>query len=240
MREGGHGDLPTVADFADQVLRRDMRIGEEHLVERGVAVHLFQGLHFDAGLGHVDDEKRHALMLGQVPVGAREHQPPFGVVRAGGPQFLAVHFPAFAVCIGARGCARQIGSAARLAEELTPGVFAGQHAAQEARLLLLAAMLQQRRGGQQTDTDARYADRAASLEFLFDGGQQRDRQCLSIPGAWPMRHAPPGIDQQLAPCDETPLDLPILVQPSADCGAHLLFVGGAVVGAHAVASVKAR
>jgi hypothetical protein len=234
--ERGHGDLPAIADRAEQVLVRHHRIGEEDLVERGVAVHLLQGLHFDRSLAHVDDETRQALVLGSIPVGPCEQEPPLGVMRAGRPHLLSVDAPGIAVALRARRGAGEVRARARLAEELTPGVLAGQDGAQEAALVRLAAMFEQGRARQQADADARDADGLDGVEFLVDDGAHRDRQAAPEPFARPVRHAPAGIGEDAAPRDEVLLGMPVGFQPGADRRAHTVLVHRA----HDAASTTAR
>ena len=59
----GHRHRPAVVGRPDDVLVRHHRVGEEHLVEGGAAVHLLERAHVDARLVHVDDEVGDALVL---------------------------------------------------------------------------------------------------------------------------------------------------------------------------------
>ena len=74
MHQGRGRHFPAVAYVGHQELRLDDGIGEEYLVERGVAVHLLERMDLHAGLLHVEDEIGQALMLGHVPVGARQQE----------------------------------------------------------------------------------------------------------------------------------------------------------------------
>ena len=91
---------PSLAGRADDVGVGHPRVGEEHLVERGVPVHLAHRAHLDAGLAHVDREVREAAVLRGVPVGAGDEQAVVGVVGAGVPQLLPVDDPLVAVAVG--------------------------------------------------------------------------------------------------------------------------------------------
>ena len=108
MHQRGRRDLPAFAGFAHLQFRFDLGIGHEHLVERGVAVHLAQRLHVDALLAHVEQEVRQALVLRLVPIGTREQQRPVGLVRTRGPDLLAVDDPLVALEVGARGGGRHV------------------------------------------------------------------------------------------------------------------------------------
>ncbi len=152
MGEGSHCYLPAIAYAGDQILGRDRRVREEHLVERRVAVHLLEWLHVDARLFDVDHKVRQPFvlwrvpigaceqetvvgMLWRVPIGACEQETVVGMMRTRGPYFLSVDDPMVTVPICACGRAGEVGAAARLAEQLAPGVFSGENA--EQKLLFL-------------------------------------------------------------------------------------------------------
>src|ERR1700736_2505100 len=102
-------------------------------------VHLAQRAHLDAGLAHVEDEVRQPLVFGDVEVGPCKKQSPVCVVRAGGPDLLTIDHPTAVLELSPGHRAGKVGAAARLAEQLAPGVFASQYAAQERTLLKFAA-----------------------------------------------------------------------------------------------------
>ena len=93
VRERSVGDPPAVVQLAQQVLARHDDVGEEHLVEVGmVAVHQARerpGV--DAGRVHVEQEHADAAVLRCIRIGAHEADAAVGVVRAAGPDLLAVH-----------------------------------------------------------------------------------------------------------------------------------------------------
>src|SRR5688572_20801870 len=62
-----------------------------------------------------------------------------------GPDLLAVHDPFRAGLFGAGAYAREIGAGRRLGEKLAPHLFAGDERRQEAPLLLLVAVFDDRR-----------------------------------------------------------------------------------------------
>ena len=219
VHQGRGRHLPAVAHVGDQELRLDDGIGEEHLVERGVAVHLPERMDLHAGLLHVEDEVGEALVLGHVPVGARQQQAPVGLVRAGGPHLLAVDHPLVALPVGARHGAGHVRAAARLAEQLAPGVLAGEDAAQELLLMQVGAVRQDGRGGQRADAGLGDADRADPGELLVDDGVEGHRQVAAVPLLRPVRHAPARVGQLVAPFDQAEFGVPVGFQPGADLGA---------------------
>jgi len=153
QRGGGHP--PALADLAEPVLVGDAHVGEEHLVELGLAGDLPQRPHLDAGRGHVADEVGHAAVLGHVRVGAGDQDRPARLVRHGRPHLLAVDDPVVAVAHGAGAERGQVRSGARLAEQLAPDLLARPQRAQEALLLLLGAVGQDRgRGHAEADAVA--------------------------------------------------------------------------------------
>ena len=58
VHERGERHAPAVADVAEALGVGDADVGEVHLVELGLARHLTQRPHLDAGRLHVDDEVR--------------------------------------------------------------------------------------------------------------------------------------------------------------------------------------
>ena len=76
VHQGGERDPPAVADVADAVRVRDADVGEVDLVELGLAGHLAQRSHVDAGRVHVGDEVGEAAVLRHVGVGPGDEQSP--------------------------------------------------------------------------------------------------------------------------------------------------------------------
>ena len=122
--ERGDRGPPAIARRADHVGVRHPDVAEEHLVEDGVAVHLAQRPHLDAGLAHGHHEERDAPVLGDVPVGAGQQHPVGGPVRGRVPHLLAVHDPLVAVALGPGRQAGEVRAAARFGEQLAPRVLA--------------------------------------------------------------------------------------------------------------------
>ena len=95
------GHAPPLVHVADHVLDGHDGVGEEHLVELGVARHLDEGPGLDTGLVHLDHEEREPAVLRDGRVGPGDEDGPPGVVPARGPHLLAVHDPLVTVAHGA-------------------------------------------------------------------------------------------------------------------------------------------
>src|SRR5207302_11450529 len=100
--ERGVRGLPAVSLVADDVLGRNLDVGEEDLGELGAAGDLLQRAYLDALRAHVEDEVRDALVLGHVRFRARQQDAEGGVCPEAGPDFLAVDRPVIALAYGAR------------------------------------------------------------------------------------------------------------------------------------------
>ena len=98
-----------------------------------------------AGALHVEEEVREPFVLRHGRIGARHENAPVAVVRAGRPDLLAVHHPFVAALLRTRAQCREVRAAGRLAEELTPDLFAARELRQEALLLLFGRVRHQRR-----------------------------------------------------------------------------------------------
>ena len=151
MREGRAGDRPAIVLGADQLGARDEDTVEEHLVELFAARHLPERPHVHARRLHVADEV--AESLGFRAAGAREQDAPARELRIARPHLLAGHRPAAGHRLGTRPERGQIRAGARLREELAPELVGGQDRRQEAPLLLLGAVRDERRPDQ-VHTDA--------------------------------------------------------------------------------------
>ena len=106
-------------------LIRNHDVGEIDLVEFLHAVGLLDRPHLDAFALHVEEEHRQALVLGHVGIGAGDQQAVVGIMRARGPDLLAVDDPVVAVLFGAGAQARDVGAAGGLREQLAPDLLAG-------------------------------------------------------------------------------------------------------------------
>ena len=137
--EAGERHAPALADRAEPQRVGQADVGEEHLVEVGAAAHLLDGPHLDARCVERHQERRHALVLGDVEVVTGDRETPLGEHRAGCPDLLAVEHPFVAVAGGAGGERREVGTGGGLAEQLaSPDVLAHERG-DEALLLFVGA-----------------------------------------------------------------------------------------------------
>ena len=161
------GGGPPVVEATDQRGVGHPGVGDEDLVEERVAGHLLERAHVDAVLEHVEGEVGDALVLGHVGVGAGQQHAEVGVLAARGPHLLAVDDPLVAVLDGPGLQAGQVRAGLRLAEELAPGLLAGDDVAHVEVDLLLGAVGGDGRGGQQQPQPGRGAQRAELGDLLL-------------------------------------------------------------------------
>src|SRR6266481_3781582 len=88
-RRGSPG-RPAVVEPADEVRARYVDVLEEHLVEAGIAGHLHERAHGDAGTLHVDQEIGDAAVLRRVGIGTHEAEDPVRELRVRRPDLLPV------------------------------------------------------------------------------------------------------------------------------------------------------
>ena len=105
------------------------------------------------GLLHVEDEVGEAAVLRQRRVGAREQDRPARELGVARPHLLAADAEPVAVALGARAHRGEIAAGVRLAEELAPDLVAGEDRREQAALLRLGAVRDERRAGV-VDADA--------------------------------------------------------------------------------------
>src|SRR5579875_2753837 len=190
VSERGAGDRPPSVELADQVARRHPRAGQEHLVEQGVTGHLPQRPDLDPWLAHAEREVADPVVLRGAGIGPGQQHAVVGDLGQRGPDLLPVDDELFAVTPRPGGQAGQVRARARLAEQLAPGVLTGEQRAQEAALLLLGAVVYDRRPGEH-DAQARWrARRARGGELLLGGRGQGGRQALAVPAPRPGRGRP--------------------------------------------------
>ena len=120
---------------------------EEHLAEVDLAGDVTQRPDVDARLVHVDQEVGDALALLDVGVRPGEQHRVVGGEAPRGPDLLAGDDPLLAVEHGPGGERREVGSGARLAEELAPDLFVAQDRRQVATPLLFGAVGEERGRG---------------------------------------------------------------------------------------------
>ena len=143
------------------------------------------------------------------------------MLAATGPDLLAVDDPLVAVLHGLGLQAGEVGAGAGLAEELAPRLLAVGDLGQEALLLLVGAVGDDRRGGQHRAEAPRRAERPGLADLGADGvglgtGQASARVLLG-----PARHRPAGVSQALPPVGDREVGVPVVVQPGADLGPHV-------------------
>ena len=121
---------------------------EEDLVEVDLTAHVAQRANLDAGLVQIDEEVRQPLALGHVDVGAGEQHGPVREVRPRGPHLLTGDDPVIAVALGPGGQGREVGTGARLTEELAPGLLVANDRREKAKPLLLGPVREEGGRGQ--------------------------------------------------------------------------------------------
>ena len=126
VHQRGHGHPPAVAHATDAVGVGHADVGEVDLVELGLAGHLAQRTDLDARRVHVEREVGEPLVLRGLGVGAGDEHAAVGDVGQRVPDLLAVDHPLVAVAHGPTAQAGQVGPGTGLAEELAPGVLAGE------------------------------------------------------------------------------------------------------------------
>ena len=119
---------------------------------------------------HVDHERGETRVLHGFGIGAHDEQTPTRQVRQRGPHLLAVGDPLLAVLHALGGQTREVGTRARLGEQLAPDFLTGEQRTQVAGLLLLAAPLDDGRAAHAvTDRVARVGvGRPLSIQAFVD------------------------------------------------------------------------
>ena len=196
---------------------RHLHVVEEGLAERRLARDQLDRPGADAGRRHVDQHEADAGVLLR-GVGAHQAEDPVGLVGVGGPDLLAVDDEVVVVHFGPRGQRRQVGAGVRLRVALAPADLAARDLRQVLALLLLAAVLQQRRA---EHPDAEALQRRAALErghLLAQDRRLRVREAAAAVVARPGRHRPAALAHALHPrALRLALELEALAAP-ADVG----------------------
>ena len=186
VHQRGQRHAPALAHVADALRVGDPCVGHVDLVELGLAGDLAQRTHLDARRAHVEREVGHALVLGRLGVGAGDEHAPVGQVGHGVPHLLAVDDPLVAVAHRPGAQTGEVAAGARLAEQLAPALLAGEHRAQEAALLLVGAVGDDRRAGQ------RHEEARRQVGSGRPPCARRTRPACSAPAAPRARRSPPG------------------------------------------------
>ncbi|MNP03295.1 hypothetical protein D3C76_951760 [compost metagenome] len=84
------GTGPALIFLADQIGHRYPNVVEEHFVDFMLAVEGDDWSYSDARCLHVEQQEGNAPLLASLRVGAYQAEHPVGIVRQGGPGFLAV------------------------------------------------------------------------------------------------------------------------------------------------------
>ncbi len=100
--EGGDGHVPAAVLLAQPVLDGDAHVLKEDLVELVAAGHVHEWPDGDAGGVHGDDEVGDPLVLGDIGIGAGEHEDVLAHVGERRPDLLAVDDVVVAVADGLR------------------------------------------------------------------------------------------------------------------------------------------
>ena len=120
------GYLPAVAQLAEAHVIRHHGVVEKHLVELDVACDVAQRTDCNPGLVHRNEEHRNPFVLRHIRVGPGQQNSVRCFVGEAGPHLLPADPPlvgvAAADCAGAQ--AGEVGSGARLREQLAPHVLA--------------------------------------------------------------------------------------------------------------------
>ena len=151
--ERAHRDLPPLVVAPEAAVDGDAGVGEEDVVQHGVAGEVADRPAFDAGRLDVDDERGDALVLGVAfergGIGTEEEQTEAREVGGADPRLLAVHDVVVAGPVVApdRGGAHvgQVGARLGLAEALAPVLVGAEDPGEPTLLLLLGAPLEDHR-----------------------------------------------------------------------------------------------
>ena len=120
VHQRGDRHPPAGANRAKPLGVGDAHIVEIHLVEVRTAGHLLDRPDFHPWRLHVQEEEGQALMLRHVGVGAGNDDAPVAIMRAGGPDLLAIDHPVIAILYRAGPQRAEIGPAGRFGEQLAP------------------------------------------------------------------------------------------------------------------------
>src|SRR5579885_2099818 len=154
-------DLPSLVQLADEICLENLHILEERLAEGRLARDQSDRRSRDAGAFHVEENKADPLVLGRLRIRPHEAEDPVSLVGIRGPDFRSVNDEVVAAILGARLQRGEVGTGSRLRVTLAPSNFAARDLGQMLALLLLVAVLQQRRP---EHPDAEAVERRAAAE----------------------------------------------------------------------------
>ncbi len=154
-------------------------------------------------------------MLDEVGIGACQQQAVLRAVRTRRPDFLAIDDPAIAAQLGFGDRTGQIRATTRLAEELTPGVFASQYGAQILLFLRIVAVHKNGVRCQPTGAGLSHTYRAVVGKHLRYHVGLFLGEIAPVVFLRPGRCGPTTCNQYLAPLRQWTIRIPVLIQP---CG----------------------
>ena len=141
--------------------------------------------------------------------------PEVGDLRARRPHLLAVHDPLVAVGDGLGLEPGQVGAGPGLAEELAPRLAAGDDVGQQRGALLVGAVGDDGRTGQEQAEAARRTDRAEAGDLLADVVGLVAADALAVPLDRPRRRRPSGHAEPFPPLGHRQVRIPVLLEPAA-------------------------
>src|SRR6185312_6129656 len=145
LAEQRRADRPAFADLAEDIADRHHDIVEEHLAELVIARESDDTARRHAGRLGIDEHQRDRIPRLWIAAGAHEQIEPIGIMRAGGPDLVAVDDELVALDHGFGAETAQIGARARLGIALRPDHFAGARLMQMLRLLFGRAVFDEDR-----------------------------------------------------------------------------------------------
>lgn len=236
-RQFGVDLRPAVALFADQGLRVELDVVEEHFREVRVAGQVFDGPDGYAGQGQVDDHLGQALVpVGRRARGAHQRDHVVRAMRIGGPDLAAVEQPAAVARLGAGADAGQVGARVRFAHADAEKSLGAADARQVEAALLLGAVFQDQRRALAVGDPVR-RDRRACAQQFFRQHEAREMPARGAAVFARQRHAQPaalGQGAAEAGVEAHPGTRPLVGGPAghgagqefADVGAQRLVFGG--------------
>src|SRR5206468_5983920 len=164
------------------------------------AGHLDERADGDAGRLHVDEEEAEPAMPRRLEVGARDEDAPVGEAGVAGPDLLSRHEEDVAAELGAGAAGGEVRAGVRLGEALAPDLLAGQDPRQEAALLRLRAVMDERRPDQRRpDTDVDHRRRADAGVLLGEEELLDRRRAAPAVLARPVEPRPAALEEAALP-----------------------------------------
>ena len=161
-------------------------------------------------------------MLGHLGVRAGQEHAEVGVLAAGGPHLLAVDDPLVAVLDGPGLEAGQVRTRLRLAEELAPGLLAGDDVAHVEVDLLLGAVGGDGGGGEQQPQTCRGTERAELGDLLLHQDDVGAGHRLAVGLLGQSRGGPAGQPHPFPPLGHGQVGVPVVGQPGPELTQQLV------------------